>query len=376
MEFTVHATDPNSKARLGTLKLAHATVQTPLFKPCGSLAVVRACDTADLEAVGVQMMCCNAYHLWQRPGDEIIRDLGGLHAFMDWHGGILTDSGGFQVFSLAELKDIDEEGVRFRSHITGEHLLLTAEKSIAIQNNLAGDVAMVFDECVPYPSDHEYVARSLERTVRWAERSKQAHQNPDQALFGIVQGGLYPDLREESARQTVDIGFDGYALGGLSVGESKEQMLQAVDVCEPLLPAGALRYVMGVGTPADIVECVLRGVDMFDCVLPTRMARHGSLLTSEGTVKIKNARHRDDEAPLDEACDCLACRRYSRAYLHHLFRIKEASAWRLLSLHNVRFYKRLMARIRAAIQDGSLRELRQEVLAWTRRDSAGEETQS
>jgi len=373
MEFTVTKTDDSSRARLGELRLAHATLRTPLFMPCGSLGVVKACDSADIEAAGVQMMCCNAYHLWQRPGDETVRQMGGLHAFMDWHGGILTDSGGFQVFSLANPKDITEEGVAFRSHIDGRKLLLTAEDSIRIQSNLGSDIAMAFDECVEYPAEHDYVQRSLERTLRWARRSKAAHNSPDQALFGIVQGGLYPDLRRQSALRTLEIGFDGYALGGLSVGESKQQMLQAVEVCEPLLPRDAPRYTMGVGTPTDILECVQRGVDMFDCVLPTRMARHGSLLTWDGTVRIKNAAHRNDPRPLDETCDCPACSRYSRAYLHHLFRIQEASAWRLLSLHNIRFYKRLMHRIREAIQHGALQELALSVRSWTRRDSADEE---
>jgi queuine tRNA-ribosyltransferase len=375
MHFELTYRDPKTKARRGLLKLAHATVETPAFMPCASLGLVRACDTADLESVGVQILCANAYHLWHRPGDELLRDLGGLHRMMDWSGGILTDSGGFQVFSLAEPKDITEEGVHFRSHLDGSRLLLTAEKSLSIQNNLGSDIAMAFDECTSFPVTHDYAEESVERTLRWAQRSRDAHANPDQALFGIVQGSVFPDLRERSARGTVEIGFDGYALGGLSVGESKEEMLHAVELCEPLLPADRPRYVMGVGTPSDLVECVIRGIDMFDCVLPTRMARHGSLLTWAGTVKIKNARHRDDPAPLEEGCDCPACRRYSRAYLHHLFRIGEASAWRLLSLHNVRFYMRLIARIREAVEQGKLEQLRCEVQAWTERDRNSEAAQ-
>ena len=370
MHFALLYSDPNTRARLGCLELAHATVETPAFMPCASLGVLRACDTQDLESTGTQMLCCNAYHLWQRPGHEVVRDFGGLHKLMDWGGAILTDSGGFQVFSLADAKAITEEGVAFRSHLSGEKLLLTAEQSVAIQNALGSDIAMIFDECTSYPVEHEYAAASVERTLRWAERSKTAHRNERQAMFGIVQGSVFPDLRERSARGTVELGFDGYALGGLSVGESKQQMLDAVDLCEPILPADRPRYVMGVGTPSDIVECVARGIDLFDCVLPTRMARHGSLLTAEGTVKIKNAKHRTDPAPLDETCDCLTCRRYSRAYLHHLFRIGEATAWRLLSIHNVRFYQRLMARIRGAIREGTLAEVRGEVLGWTRRDGA------
>lgn len=372
MTFTLLCEDRMTRARRGELALTHATIQTPAFMPCASLAVARACDTADLEGVGVQMVCSNAYHLWQRPGHEVVRNLGGVHRFMDWNGGVLTDSGGFQVFSLSDPGQITEEGVRFRSHLDGSRLLLTPELSIEIQNALGSDIAMIFDECAPYPSSHEYVAASLERTLRWADRSKQAHRNPDQAMFGIVQGGLFADLREESARRTVELGFDGYALGGLSVGETKAQMLEAVEICEPILPAGAPRYVMGVGTPSDIVECVRRGIDLFDCVLPTRMARHGSLLTPQGTVKIKNAVHRTSEEPIDHSCDCPACRRYSRAYLHHLFRIQEASAWRLLSLHNIRFYTRLMQSIRQAIETGTLDRVSAEVLSWTRRDAQSE----
>lgn len=373
MKLEILATEPTSRARLGRLHLAHATVDTPLFMPCASLAVVRACDSADLEAVGVQTLCCNAYHLWQRPGHERVRELGGLHRFMDWKGALLTDSGGYQVFSLADSRRITEEGVAFRSHLDGSLLMLTAEKSVEIQNALGSDIAMAFDECAPFPVSREDCAAALERTLRWAERSKAAHANPRQALFGIVQGGVFPELREASARGTVDLCFDGYALGGLSVGESKQQMLEAIQVCEPLLPRDAPRYVMGVGTPSDIVECVQRGMDMFDCVLPTRMARHGSLLTWAGTIKIKNARYREDPEPLASDCDCLTCRRYSRAYLHHLFRLGEASAWRLLSLHNIRFYMLLMERIRQAIREGTLAQLRSQVAAWTQRDAAGDE---
>jgi len=367
------ASPSGPKARLGRLRLTHATIDTPAFMPCGSLGVVRACDTTDIEAVGVQLLCCNAFHLWQRPGDDTVANLGGLHRFMDWGGGILTDSGGFQVFSLANPRDITEEGVRFRSPVDGRPLLLTAEKSIAIQNALGSDIAMGFDECTSYPVTYEYAQASMERTLRWLRRTKDAHRNERQALFGIVQGSVYPDLRARSAAGTLEIGFDGYALGGLSVGESKAEMLAAVETCEPMLPWQSPRYIMGVGTPADILECVARGIDLFDCVLPTRMARHGSLLTWQGTVKIKNARHKDDPGPLDETCDCPACRRYSRAYLHHLFRIGEATAWRLLSLHNIAFYQTLMRRVRTAIGEGTLQDLRQQVVSWTQRDVRSED---
>lgn len=370
LTFHLLATDSASRARLGRIETARGVVETPAFMPCASHAVVRACAGADLESAGVRMLCCNAYHLWQRPGHDLVRDLGGLHAFMDWPGAILTDSGGFQVFSLATPRDISEEGVAFRSHVDGRRLLLTPELSAQIQNALGADIAMAFDECTPYPATREYAQASLERTLRWEERSRAAHETPAQALFGIVQGGVFADLRERSARAVVELGFDGHALGGLSVGESKQQMLEAVEVCESVLPADRPRYVMGVGTPSDIVECVLRGMDMFDCVLPTRMARHGSVLTAQGTVRIKNARHRADPAPLDETCDCPACRRHSRAYLHHLFRLGEAAAWRLLSLHNLRFYMRLMERIRGAIAEGTLAELAAQTQAWTLRDNA------
>jgi queuine tRNA-ribosyltransferase len=370
MRFETLYQSPAGPARLGRLHLAHATVETPAFMPCASLGVARALDTADLEGAGVAMLCANAFHLWQRPGHEVVFGVGGLHRLMDWSGAILTDSGGFQVFSLAGPRDITEEGVAFRSPVDGSRLVLTAEQSIAIQNALGSDVAMIFDECTSFPVTHEYAAASVERTLRWAQRSKDAHANPDQALFGIVQGSVFEDLRERSALGTVEIGFDGYALGGLSVGETKEQMLQAVDLCVPLLPPESARYVMGVGTPSDLVECVARGVDLFDCVLPTRMARHGSLLTPGGTVRIKNSAHREDSAPVDADCDCHTCRRYSRAYLHHLFRIGEASAWRLLSIHNIRFYMRLIARIREAIAAGTLQSLRAAVADWTQRDRA------
>ena len=368
MRLTLTATDPTSRARCGQLELAHGTVRTPVFMPCGSIAVVKACDAADVDALGIQMIVANAYHLWLRPGLEVMRQFGGVHRFMAWDRPVLTDSGGFQVFSLAKPGSITEEGVKFRSHIDGTEKLLTAELSLAIQNTIGSDIAMMFDECAPYPSTHEYVAQSLERTLRWGERSKAAHQNPDQALFGIIQGGVFPDLRDRSARGTLDLGFDGYALGGLSVGEERGDMLMAIETTEPLLPWDRPRYVMGVGTPLDIVDCVMRGIDVFDCVLPTRNARHGKLLTWQGTLKINNAGFANDERPLDETCDCPACRSYSRAYLHHLFRMKEATGWRLLSMHNLRFYARLMERIHEAIPTGGLPALRAELSPWSVRD--------
>ena len=361
-------THQTGAARVGQLTLSHGTVETPVFMPCASLATVKACPAHVVEATGVKMLVCNAYHLWQRPGHERVKQMGGLHNFMGWNHPILTDSGGFQVFSLAKPKDITEEGVHFRSHISGEALLLTAEKSLEIQNALGSDIAMIFDECAPYPAEKEYVAQSLERTLRWSERSKAAHHNPRQALFGIVQGGVYDDLRAQSAQGTVAIGFDGYAIGGLSVGESKAQMLAALEATLPYLPADQPRYVMGVGTPLDILECAERGVDMFDCVLPTRMARHASLMTWDGPLKINRLEFAESDEPLDPACQCGACRRYSRGYLRHLFMCKEASAWQLLSEHNLHFYAQFMVQLREAIAGGTLSDLRQRIGAWTQRE--------
>jgi queuine tRNA-ribosyltransferase len=366
LEFEIHV--QNAPARTGTLTLTHGAVRTPVFMPCASLATVKACPSDLVEATGIEMLVCNAYHLWQRPGHDVIRELGGLHRFMGWEHPILTDSGGFQVFSLAKPKDITEEGVHFRSHISGEALLLTAELSLEIQNALGSDIAMIFDECTPYPAEREYVQASLERTLRWSERSRQAHRNPRQALFGIVQGGVYDDLRAMSARETVALGFDGYAIGGLSVGESKQQMLAALEAALPHLPADQPRYVMGVGTPLDILECAARGVDMFDCVLPTRMARHASLMTWDGPLKINRLEHARSDAPLDPACGCGACRRYSRGYLRHLFLCKEPVAWQLLSEHNLTFYATFMDSLREAIEQGTLDELRGRVSAWTVRE--------
>jgi len=361
-------TTKSGPARVGTLALTHGTVSTPVFMPCASLATVKACPSTLVETTGIEMLVSNAYHLWQRPGHETVKALGGLHRFMGWDHPILTDSGGFQVFSLAKPKDITEECVHFRSHISGEALLLTAEKSLEIQNALGSDIAMIFDECTPYPAEKQYVEASLQRTLRWSERSKAAHQNPRQALFGIVQGGVYDDLRAQSAEGTVGIGFDGYAIGGLSVGESKDQMLAALEAALPYLPEDQPRYVMGVGTPLDILECASRGVDMFDCVLPTRMARHASLMTWDGPLKINRLEFAKSDEPLDATCRCGACQRYSRGYLRHLFVCKEPTAWQLLSQHNLTFYADFMTKLREAIANNTLDALRQKVGAWTTRE--------
>jgi queuine tRNA-ribosyltransferase len=371
LNFEIHHTC--GAARTGRLTLTNGAVDTPVFMPCASLGIIKGCPSHLVADWGVQMLVANAYHLWLRPGHEVVRDLGGLHRFMGWERPILTDSGGFQVFSLARPKDITEEGVAFRSHISGEPLLLTAEKSLAIQNALGSDIAMIFDECAPYPASREYIEVSVERTLRWTDRSQAAHQNPDQALFGIVQGGVYADLRAHSAQQTVARGLDGYALGGLSVGESKAEMIDALEAALPYLPEDQPRYVMGVGTPLDIVECALRGVDMFDCVLPTRMARHGSLMTWDGPLKINRAEFAGSEEPLDSTCTCSTCRRYSRGYLRHLFVCREIGAWQLLSAHNLAFYTGLMATLREAIAAGTAETLRHRLSAWTRREKADDE---
>lgn len=360
--FTRTARDPRGPARCGVLQTAHGPLATPAFMPCASRAVIRALDTADLEGTGLEIAICNAFHLSIAPGEELVARRGGLHRFMDWGGKLATDSGGYQVFSLADPKHITEEGVRIRSPKTGEWLLLTPERSLQIQNDLGADLVMCFDECAPYPCDKEYARASFERTLRWAERSREAHRRVDQVLFGIVQGSVYPDLRAESAERTVALDFPAYAIGGVSVGESREEMLAAVETCLPYLPEDRLRYVMGVGTPLDIVDCVMRGVDLFDCVLPTRNARHGLVYTGAGTLRMGNAVHREDERPLEEGCPCPACRRYSRAYLHYLFKLKEAAAWRLLSLHNLCYYAGLMRRVREAVSTGALEGLRQELL--------------
>ena len=357
MDFQITARDSNSKARCGLLYAAGGSVQTPAFMPCASRAVVRACSPRDIAAVGIQALMCNAFHLLIRPGSEVIHRAGGLHQFMNWPGLAATDSGGFQVFSLADRSDISEDGVSIRSPLDGSRVHVTPELSIQVQNELGADIIMAFDDCTPYPCGHEEAGRSMERTLRWVERSKVAHSNAEQALFGIVQGSVYPDLRQESARATVEIGFPGYAIGGVSVGETEAEMLTALDAALPELPPPTPKHLLGVGVPVQIIEAVKRGVDLFDCVLPSRNARHGLLYTWEGIVRINNAQYREDSRPLSELCDCPACAHYSRAYLHHLFRIEEAAAWRLLTLHNLRFFVQLMEQIREAISAEELSQL-------------------
>jgi queuine tRNA-ribosyltransferase len=352
MQFEVLATA--AAARRGRLTLAHGVVETPVFMPVGTYGTVKAMSPAELESLGAQIVLGNTFHLWLRPGLEVIDAHGGLHRFMAWPRPILTDSGGFQVFSLGNLRKVREEGVAFASPVNGDPLFLTPETSMAIQRTLDSDIVMVFDECTAYPASHDEVARSMRLSLRWARRSRAAHGDNPNALFGIVQGGMHDDLRDESLAGLLDIGFDGYAIGGLSVGEPKEDMLRVLARTAPRLPAGRPRYLMGVGTPEDLVAGVLAGIDMFDCVLPTRNARNGWLFTRYGDLKIRNARYRADTGPLDPACTCYTCRHFSRAYLHHLQRVNEILGARLATIHNLHYYLELMASLRAAIEGGTL----------------------
>ena len=347
MEFALLAR--SGGARRGRLALAHGVVETPVFMPVGTYGAVKAMSPAELTGLGAQIILGNTFHLWLRPGTEVVAAHGGLHRFIGWERPILTDSGGFQVWSLGALRKVREEGVAFASPVNGDRLLLTPEKSMQIQRALDSDIVMVFDECTPHPATHEETARSMERSLRWAARSKAAHAGNPNALFGIVQGGMYEDQRDRSLAGLVDIGFDGYAIGGLSVGESKAEMLRVLAHTAPRLPEDRPRYLMGVGTPEDIVAGVCAGIDMFDCVLPTRNARNGWLFTRHGDIRIRNARHRSDTAPLDAACACYACRHFSRGYLHHLQRVNEILGARLATIHNLHYYLTLMAELREAI---------------------------
>ena len=360
LRFECLATD--GAARRGRITLRHGSMDTPAFMPVGTYGAVKGLTPDEVAASGAQILLGNTFHLWLRPGLDVVQTFGGLHRFMNWDGPILTDSGGFQVWSLGALRKISEEGVKFASPLNGDRLLLTPEVSMQIQATLNSDIAMIFDECTPYPATPAEAADSMRLSLRWARRSREAFDASGcgNALFGIVQGGMYEDLREESLAGLVQIGFEGYALGGLSVGEPKEDMLRILEHSAPRLPADRPRYVMGVGTPLDLMDAVTRGVDMFDCVLPTRNARHGILFTSRGELRIKNAVHRADPRPLDADCDCVTCRNYSRAYLHHLHRTAEALGARLNTLHNLRHYQRLMAGMREAIVQGRLSDFTRE----------------
>jgi len=350
MAFTVLATD--GAARRARLALAHGVVETPVFMPVGTYGTVKAMSPGELVAAGASIVLGNTFHLWLRPGTEVIEAHGGLHRFMNWPHPILTDSGGFQVFSLGALRKISEEGVAFASPVNGDRLFLTPETSMAIQRSLDSDIVMAFDECTPYPASRDEAAQSMARSMRWAKRSRAAHEGNANRLFGIVQGGMYEDLRDESVAELASIGFDGYAIGGLSVGEPKPEMLSVLAHTAPRLPADRPRYLMGVGTPEDIVAGVAAGIDMFDCVMPTRNARNGWLFTRHGDVKIRNARHRSDTGPIDPTCACPTCRGYSRAYLHHLQRVGEILGARLATIHNLHYYLTLAAEMREAIAEG------------------------
>jgi queuine tRNA-ribosyltransferase len=354
MQFELLGT--SGAARRGRLTLAHGAIETPVFMPVGTYGTVKAMAPNELVDIGAQIVLGNTFHLWLRPGLDVIRAHGGLHGFMGWDRPILTDSGGFQVFSLGELRKITEDGVKFASPINGDKLFMRPEDSMQIQHVLNSDVVMIFDECTPYPAGVDQAAESMRLSLRWAQRSRAEHdrlENPN-ALFGIVQGGMYEDLRDESLAALADIGFDGYAIGGLSVGEPKEDFARILSHTAPRLPAGRPRYLMGVGTPEDIVFAVSQGIDMFDCVMPTRNARNGWLFTRWGDVKIKNAAHKSDTRPLDETCSCYCCRNFSRAYLHHLHRTGEILGARLNTIHNLFYYQTLMAELRAAIASDSL----------------------
>jgi queuine tRNA-ribosyltransferase len=350
-----------SSARLGVLHTPHGSIDTPVFMPVGTQATVKAMTPEELEDIGAQIVLSNTYHLYMRPGEELIEKAGGLHKFMHWNHPILTDSGGFQVFSLSNLRDIKEEGVTFRSHIDGSKHFISPEKAVEIQTSLGSDIMMCFDECLPYPCEWEYASQSLNRTIRWAKRCKEAHKNVEkQALFGIIQGGMYKDLRERSAREMVEIDFPGYSIGGLSIGEPKPIMYDVLDWTVYLMPENKPRYLMGIGSPDCLLEGVIRGIDMFDCVLPTRIARNGTVFTSHGKLVVRNAEYSKDFKPLDEECDCYTCRNYSRAYIRHLFKAKEILGARLTTIHNLHFLIKLMSRIRQSIKDDSLIKLRDE----------------
>jgi len=361
IKFELIKESSECNARLGKLYTPHGVIETPIFMPVGTKATVKTMTPEEVEKLGAQIILANTYHLYLKPGHKLVEEAGGLHKFMNWNKPILTDSGGFQVFSLGKLRKITEEGVEFRSHIDGSKHMLTPEKSIEIQNSLGSDIMMAFDECAPYPSTWEYIKQSMERTSRWAKRCKEYHQDWDrQGIFGIVQGGMYKDLREESVKAITDLDFPGYAIGGLSVGEPLDLMCEILDFTTPMLPKDKPRYLMGVGTPDYLFESVIRGVDMADCVLPTRIARNGTTLTSHGKLVIRNAKYAKDFGPLDTECDCYTCRNYSRAYIRHLFNVNEILGSRLATIHNLYFLIKLMENIREAIKEDRLLEYREE----------------
>ena len=360
-EYELHKT--SGLARAGTLATPHGPVHTPVFMPVGTQATVKAMSPRDLLEVGAQIVLANTYHLYLRPGAEVVERAGGLHPYMCWPRPILTDSGGFQVFSLAARRQITDEGVRFRSHVDGSEHLFTPESVMRTQEQLGADIIMAFDECAPYPAEKEYVRAAMERTHAWAGRCKLAHSRPDQALFGIVQGGVWPDLRRESASYLTGLDFPGYGIGGLSVGEEKDQLRAALGATTPLLPAGKPRYLMGVGAPEDLLDAIALGVDMFDCVLPTRNARNGALLTARGRLNIRNGAHREDFSPVEAGCGCYTCASFTRAYLHHLFRAEELLGYTLATIHNLHFLIELVSGARQAILEDRFELYREGFLA-------------
>ena len=360
MHFDFEVITTDGKARLGKLQTAHGEVETPVFMPVGTAATVKGMLPENVASTGAKIILGNTYHLMLRPGADIVEEMGGLHKFMNWEGVILTDSGGYQVMSLTALRKMSEEGVLFNSHIDGSRHMLNPETSIEIQRKLDATITMAFDECTPYPVTKEVAESSMLRSMRWAKRSREAFcEREGYGIFGIIQGGVFPDLREESVKKLVDIGFSGYAIGGLAVGEGQELMFQTIDATEPFIPKNKPRYLMGVGKPDDILGAVMRGVDMFDCVLPTRSGRTAQAFTARGTVNLKNKRHKRDNRPLEEGCSCPACTKYSRAYLHHLFKAEEILGAVLLTWHNIAYYQRLMAGIRRAIAEHNLTDYAQ-----------------
>ena len=358
IKYNLNKQEKNTNARFGTLETNYGTFETPMFMPVGTRATVKGISPNELYDINSGIILANTYHLWLRPGEDIVAEAGGLHKFMNYNGSILTDSGGFQVFSLARTKDITEEGVKFKSHIDGTKLFLTPEKSIEIQNKLDSDIAMSFDECIPYPATREYVEKSVERTLRWAKRGKDVFNNPRQSLFGIVQGSDFEDLRHHCVEELVKLNFDGYSIGGTSVGENKETMYKMVEYSTKYLPIDKVRYLMGVGDPIDIIEGVIRGIDIFDCVLPTRIARHGNAFTKYGKINLKNAKFKRDFTPIEDICDCYACKNFTKAYIRHLISVDEMLGSRLLSIHNLRFLIRLTEDLRECIKNDNILEYR------------------
>lgn len=371
-EYKLKKKEKHTNARLGEFTYNGITYETPMFMPVGTEACVKTLSPEELKDVNSGIILANTYHLWLRPGENIVAKAGGLHKFMNYNGPILTDSGGFQVFSLAKPKDISEEGVTFKNHLNGDKLFLTPEKSIEIQNKLDSDIAMSFDECVAYPAQYEYLKNSVERTLRWAKRGKEAFSNPHQMLFGIVQGGNYPDLRKYCAEELVKIGFDGYAVGGTSVGEPKSIMYDMVSSSTKYLPEDQFRYLMGVGDPIDLIENSIRGIDLFDCVSPTRLARHGHAYTKYGKINLKNSKYKEDFTSVDSNCNCYTCQNYTKAYIRHLINVKETFGARLLSIHNIYYLTDLMSKIRENIKNDSILEFKKEFIRDYYGDKNGE----